>query len=178
MKKLIISPHPDDAEYSVAGTVLKNTHIEYTILLMTSGGDNVVIGTGSIITKDIPSGSLAMGSPCKVVLENAYPKVLTSDQKDEILNTIVAKWYNLLSSHKNCHEINSYTIEDGGIIIEHKGGGITIFNTDEYITRGVSNEISEDLRDYLRRHGIRIYNGKPFKSMKPSYEKTYNISAS
>lgn len=30
-------------------------------------GDNVVIGAGSIVTKDIPSNSLAFGNPCKVI---------------------------------------------------------------------------------------------------------------
>lgn len=30
-------------------------------------GDNTVIGTGSIVTKDIPSGVVAVGNPCRVV---------------------------------------------------------------------------------------------------------------
>ena len=30
-------------------------------------GDNVVIGAGSVVTKDIPSGYLAYGNPCKPV---------------------------------------------------------------------------------------------------------------
>ncbi len=29
-------------------------------------GDNCTIGAGSVVTKDIPSGSLAFGNPCKV----------------------------------------------------------------------------------------------------------------
>ena len=32
-----------------------------------------------------------------------------------------------------------------------------------------SNEVSEDLRDYLRREGIKIYTDKPFKSIKPEW---------
>ena len=31
---------------------------------------------------------------------------------------------------------------------------------------GLSNEVSEDLRDYLRREGIKIYTDKPFESIK------------
>ena len=38
-------------------TVLKGVHI----------GDNSVIGMGSIVTKDIPSNSVAVGNPCRVV---------------------------------------------------------------------------------------------------------------
>lgn len=32
-------------------------------------GDNVVIGAGSVVCKDIPSNSLALGNPCKVIKE-------------------------------------------------------------------------------------------------------------
>ena len=30
-------------------------------------GDNVIIGAGSVVTKDIPSNSIAVGNPCKVI---------------------------------------------------------------------------------------------------------------
>lgn len=30
-------------------------------------GDNTIIGGGSIVTKDIPSGVIAVGNPCKVI---------------------------------------------------------------------------------------------------------------
>lgn len=33
-------------------------------------GDNVVIGAGSVVTKDIPSDSVACGNPCRVIREN------------------------------------------------------------------------------------------------------------
>lgn len=33
-------------------------------------GDNVVIGAGSVVTKDIPSNTIAYGNPCKVIREN------------------------------------------------------------------------------------------------------------
>lgn len=32
-------------------------------------GDNVVIGAGSIVTKDIPSNVVAVGNPCRVLRE-------------------------------------------------------------------------------------------------------------
>lgn len=32
-------------------------------------GDNVVIGAGSVVTKDIPSNVIAVGNPCKVLRE-------------------------------------------------------------------------------------------------------------
>lgn len=33
-------------------------------------GDNVVIGAGSVVTKDIPSNTVAYGNPCRVVHDN------------------------------------------------------------------------------------------------------------
>ena len=49
-----------------------------TVLKGVSIGDNCFIGAGSIVTKDIPSDVIAVGSPCKVVmtLEEYYQKRL------------------------------------------------------------------------------------------------------
>jgi len=32
-------------------------------------GDNVVIGAGSVVTKDIPADVVAVGNPCRVIRE-------------------------------------------------------------------------------------------------------------
>ena len=42
----------------------------------------------------------------------------------------------------------------------------TIYNIEQRKIQGYINYIAEDLRDYLRRRGIKIYTGKPFKSIK------------
>lgn len=43
-------------------------------------GDNVIIGAGSVVTKDIPSDSVACGVPCKVVksIEDYSNKLLSN----------------------------------------------------------------------------------------------------
>ncbi len=46
---------------SVGGNVVVNAGINI--------GDNVVIGSGSVVTKDIPSNVFAAGNPCKVIRE-------------------------------------------------------------------------------------------------------------
>ncbi len=38
-----------------------------TILPGVTIGDNVTIGAGSVVTKNIPSNSIAVGNPCKVI---------------------------------------------------------------------------------------------------------------
>ena len=45
----------------------------------------------------------------------------------------------------------------------------TIFELQKRTITGYKNEISEDLRDYLRRRGIKIYTDKPFESIKPKW---------
>lgn len=44
-------------------------------------GRNCVIGVNSLVTSDIPDGSLAAGSPAKVIREGAYPRPLTAEQR-------------------------------------------------------------------------------------------------
>jgi len=38
-----------------------------TVLPGVTIGDNCVIGAGSVVTKDIPAGSIAVGNPCRVI---------------------------------------------------------------------------------------------------------------
>lgn len=75
---LFTAGHPIDAE-------LRNTGAEYAFpitignnvwfggsVVVNPGvtiGDNVVVGSGSVVTKDIPSNVVAAGNPCKVIRE-------------------------------------------------------------------------------------------------------------
>ena len=51
-------------------------------------GDNVVIGSGSVVTKDIPANVVAAGNPCRVIREiteedrNYYFKDMRFDVSD------------------------------------------------------------------------------------------------
>jgi acyl-[acyl carrier protein]--UDP-N-acetylglucosamine O-acyltransferase len=49
-------------------------------------GDNCFIGAGSIVTKDIPANSIAVGAPCKVVmtLEEFYQKRLNKSEAEAL----------------------------------------------------------------------------------------------
>ena len=70
--------HPIDAkmrgdglQYNFPVHIGKNCWIGAGVLIMpgVTIGDNVVVGAGSVVTKDIPSGVLALGVPAKVVRE-------------------------------------------------------------------------------------------------------------
>ncbi|MBQ0059589.1 MAG: sugar O-acetyltransferase [Lachnospiraceae bacterium] len=80
--------HPIDAEQRNQGleialpiTVGNNVWIgtQVSVLPGVTIGDNTVIGAGSVVNKDIPSGVVAAGNPCRVIREiteadkNKYP---------------------------------------------------------------------------------------------------------
>ena len=56
-------------EYAKPIEVGNNVWIGGNVVVLpgVSVGDNVVIGAGSIVTKDIPSNSVAVGNPCRVI---------------------------------------------------------------------------------------------------------------
>ncbi len=110
-------------------------------------GDDVVVGVGSVVTHDIPSGALALGLPARVSKEHAYPQRKTDDELEgwwrgfrKILPEQTAEHLYL--------DIASRTISTGRAIFH--------LNLPRKII-GVVNEDSEVLRDELRRHGIRFY---------------------
>mgnify|MGYP003642429026 CR=1 FL=1 len=139
-------------------------------------GNDCVIGTGSVVTHDIPSGSLAMGSPCKVVKADYYPKNLTDERKLEIVQGLVHYWQYSLLPHKgiasNCIFV-AYTL-DGNVVLNHRSSDqSTTININDKTISGYVDDIVEDLRDFLRRRGIKIYTGAPFKSIPANYETTW-----
>ena len=128
-------------------------------------GDNSVIGIGSIINKDLPSGCLAAGSPCKVIRENCYPKEISKEELQTKCLDIINNWCKL---HKDKNILIDNVRVWGDVIITLKQKEkFTHYNTRTKGMSGFDNDVAEDLRDYLRREGIKIYTDKPFKSIKP-----------
>ena len=61
---------PYDHIYNVKGvTIGENVWIGADVAIMpgVTIGDNTVIGAGSVVTKDIPAGVVAVGNPCRVL---------------------------------------------------------------------------------------------------------------
>ncbi len=58
-------------QYNVPVHIGKNCWIGAGAIIMpgVTIGDNTVIGAGSVVTKDIPSGVVAVGNPCRVLRE-------------------------------------------------------------------------------------------------------------
>jgi acetyltransferase-like isoleucine patch superfamily enzyme len=124
-------------------------------------GENTVIGIGSIINRSLPKGCFAAGSPCKVIKENCYPRELSDEEKHNILTDIVKDYINLLKFKGLKTNIE---ITPNSLVLKRDGGN-TIFNIEKRTIEGYEDKISEDMRDYLRRRGIKIFTENPFKSI-------------
>jgi acetyltransferase-like isoleucine patch superfamily enzyme len=133
------------------------------VLPNVSIGDDCVIGINSIVNKDIPSGSLAAGSPCKVIKYNHYPKEINSKELLTMVNSILGDWVTIILAKIDLDEMS--VVYDNNIITLKQKDGETQFDVIEKTMKGFDNDVSQDLRDYLRRRGIKIYTDKLFKSI-------------
>ena len=136
------------------------------VLPNVSVGDNVVIGINSIINRDLPSGCFAAGAPCKVIKEKVYPKKVTLSEQSILVKNIVGKWYDL---HETKGIDGVQTKYESGKIKLIQGENITIYDISNKSIKGYVNNVSEDLRDFLRRNGIKIYTDRFFSSMTPKW---------
>lgn len=105
-------------------------------------GDDVVVGVGSVVTKDLPSGCLALGTPCRVVRSNAYP-VPTAPRE------VLAKVLGVLGTWN----INYEVVHDSVPLVRIARAEF------DFKARRIMGEVSaesERARNLLRRHGIRF----------------------
>lgn len=58
-------------QYNASVRIGKNCWIEAGVIVLpgVTIGDNVVVGAGSIVTKDLPSNVIAVGNPCHILRE-------------------------------------------------------------------------------------------------------------
>ena len=131
-------------------------------------GNDVVIGINSIINRSLPDGCFAAGSPCKVIKENVYPKNISDKTLKEIALNIITEWTKLIS-YKGIDDF-SIQYKFGKIYLSYNEWE-TIYYLREKTMEGDTNEVAEDLRDFLRRRGIKIYTNKLFRSIKPMWVK-------
>lgn len=124
-------------------------------------GDNIVIGANSVINKNLPSGSLCAGIPVKVLRENEFPKILSNSEKGELVSLALTE-YEKLSKFKEIE--NSYQFDLDNLEIHTQN---VRFSFKEMTVVGTLSDYDEDLRDFLRRRGMKFFTGKPFRSIIP-----------
>lgn len=86
-----------------------------TILPGVTIGDNVVIGAGSIVSKNIPSNSLALGNPVKVVC--SYDEYIESKKQEMRTKPVYDESYTMRSPRLNVDK-KEQMIEE----LENSGG--------------------------------------------------------
>ncbi|MDO7886996.1 acyltransferase [Hymenobacter cheonanensis] len=123
-------------------------------------GNNIVIGTNSLINKDLPDGCLAGGIPVKILRENVYPN--ENPARNTQLIKQVLHDYTELAAYKEL-KVNLHYNEEQQLISCNK----VVFDLAAMQAHGAFTNTEEDFRDYLRRRGIKFYTGKPFSSILP-----------
>jgi len=133
-------------------------------------GNNVVIGTNSLINKDLPDGCLAGGIPVRVLKDNLYPSYEPA-RNEQLVRRIIAD-YEQLAAYKPLKIQLSYNAENQQLRCNE-----VTFHLDTMQTEGSFTQVEEDFRDFLRRRGIKFYTGQPFSSVLPEeYRRLLAIS--
>ena len=134
-------------------------------------GNNTVIGINSIINRDLPEGCFAAGSPCKVIKENCYPVKLDDNKLEKIAWNVIEDWCKLHRDKNITNVLVEYDKVKSSVVLKQGENEklFTYYNIKDKEMIGLSNNVSEDLRDYLRRRGIKIYTENPFSSIKPKW---------
>ena len=135
-------------------------------------GNDVVIGINSTINRSLPDGCLAAGTPCKVIKENVYPQKLDEGETTIMIMDILVDWIKLCQYKEIEVDVSDikYYSEERKIYLNH-GDNETIYDIETRTMEGYVGPISEDLRDYLRRRGIKIYTENRFQSIQPKWRK-------
>lgn len=149
-------------------------------------GRNCVIGVNSLVTSDIPDGSLAAGSPARVIRENAYPRPMTDDSRLAFFSSFLGSFAQILGiDAEPVSRDGAVTLDSPEAIylaaapdeapavatdrsdrrvlaiMESRGepvpDGWTVFDAAARHVFGVADGVSARLANELRRHGIRFY---------------------
>ena len=133
-------------------------------------GNNVVIGTNSLINKDLPDGCLAGGIPVRILKDNYYPSHDPA-RNEQLVRQILAD-YARMAEYKELDVSLEYNAESQNIRCNE-----VVFFLNTMQTSGEFTSVEEDFRDYLRRRGIKFYTGQAFSSiMPPEYLQLLRVS--
>ncbi|WP_288909115.1 sugar O-acetyltransferase [uncultured Megamonas sp.] len=140
-------------EYALPATVGSHSWIGGDVVI-TPGvtiGENCVIGAGSVVTKDIPDNSIAVGNPCKVIRQ-------INDKDREYINSLILDDETKDSKYK----------QENGYIYSAKDEAIfnIVKDTVHYveILNKLSNSEIQRRRDFLRTFVAKLDEGAMINS--------------
>lgn len=140
-------------EYALPVTVGSHSWIGGDVVI-TPGvtiGENCVIGAGSVVTKDIPDNSIAVGNPCKVIRQ-------INDKDREYINSLILDDETKDSKYKQEHGyVYSAKDEDIFSIVKDTVHYVKILNK-------LSNSEIQRRRDFLRTFVAKLDEGAMINS--------------
>ncbi|MBE2279835.1 MAG: acyltransferase [Ignavibacteriaceae bacterium] len=121
------------------------------IMMGVSIADYCVVGAQSVVTKSLKEKGIYAGSPAKFIKE-IVP--LNSDQREEKVNHIISEYYKIAEYHNIYQKLK---LDYPWIYFKDFA-----FNVETFEYHGTEDDETDDLRDYIRKWGIRIYTERPF----------------
>ncbi len=124
------------------------------IMMGISITNDCVIGAQSVVTKSINRKGVYAGSPAKFIKE-IIP--LTSEEKQKKIESIISSYLPIAEYHRIKPSIK---IDYPKVYYKD-----FVFDVESFSYEGTEDDEIDDLRDYMRKWGIRIYTKRPFKSI-------------
>ena len=119
-------------------------------------GDNVVVSARSLVNRNIPSGSLCAGIPIRIIKENYFPRLLSNEEKRDIIEKI---FYKIRIRFEDISDGEEYELKYDDrkyVIICMLNKKSCFFYLREKIIDGYVTKLSRIVKDQLRRNGIRF----------------------
>lgn len=116
---------------------------------------DIVVGAQSVVTKSLTEMGVYAGSPARLISEI---KPLSVKDQEAKVSEIIEEWVECIAPY---HNIPSPDVKIDFPWVEMDGFR---FNVKTHHYEGEETIRTDDLRDFIRKFGIRIYTNRPFKS--------------
>jgi len=116
-------------------------------------GVESIIGAGSVVTKNTEPRSVSAGNPCRCI------RNITTPSREEVIQ----KMSEILREYDAVAEYHGASVDvryDHPVVRANNFW----FNLTTMQYGGEEDDDVADFRDFLRRYGIRLYTGRPFRS--------------
>jgi hypothetical protein len=150
-------------------------------------GRGTTVAAGSVVTHDTPPYSLVGGVPARIVRRDVRRSLTASDRR-AIAADLLARYARTLpwkgvrvveeplpGEPRIVLELEgareTVRLEDGpalALVVEGGLEGACTFDLESMKTSGSAGRVAEDLRDFLRRSGIKFFTGRPFHPLPPA----------
>lgn len=121
------------------------------IMMGVSIADYAVVGAQSVVSRSIKEKGIYAGVPAKFI-KGIEP--LSLEERVSKVEKIIDEYYKIAEYH-NIHE--KLKLDYPWIYFKEFA-----FNVETFEYKGTEDEETDDLRDYIRKWGIRIYTERPF----------------